>query len=65
MSTPSYPETRYAPVRPINLASKDERARLSPWALKGFFFALPIAGICATTTPNSCWVASVTAPITK
>jgi hypothetical protein len=35
--TPSYPETRYAPVRLINLASKDERARLSASALKGFF----------------------------
>jgi hypothetical protein len=37
MPTPSYPQTRYAPVRPINLASKDERARLSASALKGFF----------------------------
>jgi hypothetical protein len=37
MPTPTYPETRYAPVRPINLASKDERARLSASALKGFF----------------------------
>jgi hypothetical protein len=35
--TPTYPETRYIPVRPINLASKDERARLSASALKGFF----------------------------
>ena len=37
MPTPTYPETRYIPVRPINLASKDERARLSASALKGFF----------------------------
>ncbi|MDB6106569.1 MAG: hypothetical protein JWO52_6568 [Gammaproteobacteria bacterium] len=37
MPTPIYPETRYAPVRPVNLASKDARARLSASALKGFF----------------------------
>jgi hypothetical protein len=37
MPTPSYPETRYAPIRPVNLASKDERARLSASALNGFF----------------------------
>jgi hypothetical protein len=37
MPIPTYPETRYAPIRPINLASKDERARLSASALKGFF----------------------------
>jgi len=37
MPTAAYPETRYAPVRPVNLASKDERARLSASALKGFF----------------------------
>lgn len=37
MPIPSYPETRYAPIRPIDLASKDERARLSAAALKGFF----------------------------
>jgi hypothetical protein len=37
MPTPTYPETRYAPVQPVNLASKDERARLSASALKGFF----------------------------
>jgi hypothetical protein len=33
----TYPETRYAPIRPVNLASKDERARLSAAALRGFF----------------------------
>ena len=37
MPTPTYPETRYIPIRPVNLASKDERARLSASALKGFF----------------------------
>ena len=37
MPTPGYPETRYIPTRPINLASKDERARLSASALEGFF----------------------------
>ena len=37
MPTPSYPETRYIPTKPINLASKDERARLSASALAGFF----------------------------
>ena len=37
MPTQTYPDTRYAPVQPINLASKDERARLSASALKGFF----------------------------
>jgi hypothetical protein len=37
MPTPAYPETRYAPIQPVNLASKDERARLSASALKGFF----------------------------
>ena len=37
MPTPAYPETRYAPIRPVNLASKEERARLSSSALKGFF----------------------------
>jgi hypothetical protein len=35
--TPFYPETRYTPAQPANLASKDERARLSGSALKGFF----------------------------
>jgi hypothetical protein len=35
--TPTYPETRYAAIQPVNLASKDERARLSASALKGFF----------------------------
>ena len=33
----TYPETRYTPAQPVNLASKDERARLSGSALKGFF----------------------------
>jgi hypothetical protein len=33
MPAPAYPETRYAPVQPVNLASKDERARLSGSAL--------------------------------
>jgi hypothetical protein len=37
MPTPTYPETRYAPIRPVNLASKEERARLSASALNGFF----------------------------
>ena len=37
MPTPTYPETRYAAIQPVNLASKDERARLSAAALKGFF----------------------------
>ena len=37
MPTPTYPETRYAAIQPVNLASKDERARLSASALKGFF----------------------------
>jgi len=35
--TPTYPESRYAPVRIVDLASKSERARLSAAALKGFF----------------------------
>lgn len=37
MSTLVYPETRYTPVQPINLSSKDERERLSGSALKAFF----------------------------
>ncbi len=37
MPTPSYPATRYTPVQPPDLASKDARARLSGSALKGFF----------------------------
>ena len=37
MPTSIYPETRYAPIRPVNLASKEERARLSGAALRGFF----------------------------
>ncbi len=37
MPTPTYPETRYTPIQPVNLASRDERARLSASALKGFF----------------------------
>jgi hypothetical protein len=37
VSTPSYPQTRYTPVQPLDLASKDERARLSGSALKAFF----------------------------
>lgn len=32
-----YPASRYAPVTPVDLASKDERARLTSSALKGFF----------------------------
>jgi hypothetical protein len=34
---PTYPQTRYAAIQPVNLSSKDERARLSASALKGFF----------------------------
>jgi hypothetical protein len=37
MPTTTYPETRYTPIRPVNLASRDERARLSASALRGFF----------------------------
>src|ERR1700722_8754998 len=37
MPTSAYPETRYAPIRAVNLTSKDERARLSAAALRGFF----------------------------
>jgi hypothetical protein len=37
MPTSTYPETRYAPIRPVNLGSKAERARLSASALRGFF----------------------------
>ena len=37
MPTLAYPETRYTPAQPINLASKDERARLSRSALTAFF----------------------------
>jgi Protein of unknown function (DUF2384) len=37
MPTSTYPETRYAPILPVNLGSKDERARLSASALRGFF----------------------------
>ena len=37
MPVPTYPESRYAPAPVANLASKDERARLSGSALKGFF----------------------------
>ena len=37
MPVPAYPQTRYAPAQPLNLASKDERARLSGSALKAFF----------------------------
>jgi hypothetical protein len=37
MPNPAYPQTRYAPIQPVNLASKVERARLSGSALKGFF----------------------------
>jgi hypothetical protein len=33
----AYPETRYTPVQPVNLASKEERDRLSGAALQGFF----------------------------
>jgi hypothetical protein len=37
MTTPSYPQTRYSPAQLVDLTSKDERARLSSSALKGFF----------------------------
>jgi hypothetical protein len=37
MSQPAYPATRYQPAPPIDLASRDERGRLSASALKGFF----------------------------
>ena len=33
----AYPATRYAPKPPVDLGSKEERARLSAAALKGFF----------------------------
>ena len=36
MTTPNS-KPRYAPIRPVNLASTDERARLSASALRGFF----------------------------
>lgn len=37
MSQPAYPATRYQPPPPLDLASRDERGRLSASALKGFF----------------------------
>jgi hypothetical protein len=37
MVQPAYPATRYQPSPPLDLASRDERARLSASALKGFF----------------------------
>ncbi len=37
MVPPAYPATRYRPSTPLGLASRDERARLSGSALKGFF----------------------------
>jgi hypothetical protein len=37
MPVPTYPDSRYAPAPVANLASKDERARLSGSALKAFF----------------------------
>jgi hypothetical protein len=37
MAQPAYPATRYQPSHPLGLASRDERARLSASALKGFF----------------------------
>lgn len=37
MADIAYPATRYAPTRSVDLASKDERARLSGSALQGFF----------------------------
>ena len=37
MSALSYPDTRYAPSPVIDFASREERKRLSPSALKAFF----------------------------
>jgi hypothetical protein len=37
MVQPAYPATRYQSSPPLDLASRDERARLSASALKGFF----------------------------
>jgi hypothetical protein len=34
---PAYPASRYQPSPPVDLASRDERRRLSASALKGFF----------------------------
>jgi hypothetical protein len=34
---PAYPASRYHPSPPVDLASRDERGRLSASALKGFF----------------------------
>jgi hypothetical protein len=37
MAQPAYPATRYQPSPPLGIAARDERARLSASALKGFF----------------------------
>ena len=37
MPQPAYPATRYQPSPPLDLASRDERERLSGSALEGFF----------------------------
>jgi hypothetical protein len=37
MPQSAYPDTRYQPSPPLSLVSRDERARLSGSALKGFF----------------------------
>jgi hypothetical protein len=37
MPQPAYPASRYQPSLPVDLASRDERGRLSASALKGFF----------------------------
>ncbi len=37
MSALRYPETRYLPLAPVDIASKEERERLGPSALRAFF----------------------------
>jgi hypothetical protein len=45
MTALTYPETRYAPSEPVDIASPEERKRLGPSALKAFFNIVECWGV--------------------
>src|SRR5689334_14371562 len=45
MAPAAYPQTRYPPSQLVDLASKSERERLSPAALKAFFHIVERWGV--------------------
>ncbi len=56
MAALTYPDSRYEPSPLVDLNAREERERLSPAALKGFF-NIWNAGRYGMRTPGRCWVA--------